>query len=226
MSINDPKKFDRKIVTPGEAAHQAALGLQQDPTSEELKRVKGDVLRMMQQSKATAIRLNAVMDYLGYIGLFLTQEIDESGFPAGPTSTPLDSVNHLFEGLIDAGIINHMPAYSFDAFFIEHQKISDVLIMLNQARLTGTAKMSEVIDAARSFNEEPKRITKLRGEQIGLVEYLNDNPDKLPEEEVVALGAEFQLNINFKEEEEEEDGGADQAGEDTETEEVPSGADA
>lgn len=224
MSINDPKRFDKKIVTPAEAHHQAALGLQGNPQGEELKRVKGDMVRMMQQSKATAIRLNAVMDYMGYIGLFLTQELDEKGFPNGPTSTPLSCTNQIFEGLVDEGLINCMPEYGFDAFFVEHQKLSDILILLNQARYQGNATMTDLLGAAREFNDDPKRITRIRGEQIGLVEYLNENPDKLSEDDVVALGEEFELNIDFTKEEG-EDGTTDQGAESTETPEVPSGED-
>jgi hypothetical protein len=224
MSINDPKRFVKKIVTPGEAAHQAALGLQGNPQGEELKRVKDDMVRMMQQSKATAIRLNAVMDYMGYIGMFLTQELDEKGFPNGPTSTPLSCSNMIFEGLVDKGLISCMPEYGFDAFFVEHQKLSDVLILLNQARHQGNATMKDLIGAAREFNDDPKRITKIRGEQIGLVEYLNTNPDKLIMDDVVALGKEFELNIDFTKEED-EDATTDQEDENKETEGVSSGED-
>ena len=225
MTINDPKRFGKKIVTPAEAHHQAALGLTASPEALELKRVKDDMVRMMQQAKATAIRLNAVMDYLGHIGLFLTQELDDMGFPVGETTTSLECENKIFEGLVDEGIINRMPTYGFDAFFVEHQKLSDMLIMLNQARYQGNVTMTEVIDAARAYNDDPKRLTKIRGEQFGLVEYLNDNPDSLSEEKVVDLGGEFGLNINFKEEET-EDEDTDQAGEDTEAEAVPPGEDA
>lgn len=226
MTINDPNRFKKKIVTPGEAAHQAALGLQQDPavTAEELERVKGDMVRMMQQSKATAVRLNAVMDYMGHIGMFLTQDLDEQGCPCSPTSTPLGCFNMIFEGLLDKGVISEMPKYGFDAFFVEHQKLSDVLIMLNQARLHGTATMTQMLEAAREFNKDPKRITKIRGEQIGLVDYLNTNPDNLSEDDIVALGEEFELNIDFtKEEDESETNDTEQKDEVAPTAPVPSG---
>ncbi|RLC98448.1 MAG: hypothetical protein DRI65_18240 [Chloroflexota bacterium] len=166
------------------------------------------------------------MDYLGYIGIFLTQELDAMGCPDGPTSTPLSCTNQIFEGLVAEGLINGMPEYGFDAFFVEHQKLSDVLIMFNQARHQGSASMKEIIDAAREFNNDPKRITKIRGEQIGLVDYLNTNPDNLSEEDVVALGEEFELNIDFTKEEDEDEQIPDQEGATEETEEVPLGTDA
>ncbi len=224
MSIRDPKRFNKKIVTPAEAHHQAALGVQDSPVAEELERVKSDMVRMMQQAKATAIRLNAVMDYLGHLGLFLTQELDEMGFSVGEPFTPLECTNKIFEGLVDQDVISGMPEYGFDAFFVEHQKLSDMLIMLNQARYQGSVSMTEIIKTARDYNNDPKRITKIRGEQFGLVEYLNDNPGNLSGDDVAALGVEFGLNINLTEEA--EDGGSDQAGAGTETETVQPGEDA
>lgn len=216
MNINDPKNASpedvKRIITGSGADHAAARmvqgqGAQRNPYEEKQKLMAQDMGRMLQQSKATAVRLNAVMDYFGYLGMFLTQELDEQGYPVGPASTPPNCPFKIFEGLIDAGVISEMPAYGFDAFFVEHNKLSDVLIMLNTAFVKGQATMTEVLESAREFNSDPQRITKIRGDQIGLRGYIEHNPDKLSDEELLALGVEFEIEL-VKVEEDEDEGSA------------------
>jgi len=224
-NIHDPKNFDKRILTGAGADHAAAQMVrnqQSNPLFPIVERMRGDMGRLMQQSKSTAIRLNAVMDYLGYLGVFLTQEMDEEGFPGGPTKTPKDAEFKLFDILYDKGIISDWPEYGFDAFFIEHHKLSDVVMLIGQARAQGTS-MKEIIETVREFNAEPRRITKIRGEQIGLVEYLNENPDNLSEEEITNLASEFNLQAYVKEDDKDEN--TDQGEENETAEEVQAGAD-
>ena len=91
----------------------------------------------------------------------------------------------------------------FDAMLaVYEQQFSDMhnmFVKIGRERLA----MKEQIELARDFNMSHE--VQVDGDQLQLVEYLNENPDKLEDSERDALAMEFGLSIRKKEDMPEEE---------------------
>ena len=216
--IIDPKDVDEKkvsrIIDPNmspDAMAARALANKQNMESnplfqamkQENERMRKDVGMLAGQLRAVTTRLHAILDYFTKSGLLLSQDMDDEGFAAGEPFTPDEAADKLFERLVDEGILGSLPQYGIEAYLAEHMRLGDFIVQIGQAQMSGAVSMAEVIEKAREFNSEPRRLVQVRGDAFGLPVYLNENPDELSEEELDALGAEFGL-IKFDEPEEEE----------------------
>jgi hypothetical protein len=215
MTIIDPKETDPKkisrIIRPDEdpatmAARRLAAreSIENNPIfqaiMEENKRMRKDMAMLAGQMKALTTRFHAVMDYLSKSGILLNQPLDEEGFADGPPVTP-DEAQVKFWDTLDVD----MPAYGIEAFLAEHMRLGDFITQIGQVQLQHGATMEEMIEKAREFNNDPRRLVQLRGDHFGLDAWLNENPNNLSEEEQEALAKEFGLAKMDDEEPEQEE---------------------
>lgn len=210
MSIRDPKNArsrSGKIILPNEARvdEMAARQVAQEQAVENnpffklltnlRKEIYQDLARVSEQNRQLTIRLHALFDYLNSAGILLWHGMDQQTgkvLKEIPTHTEEGGVP-LFEILQSHNILPALPAVGFDAYIEEHMAMSKLLIDLNMMHQRQGTPMKEILEMVRAFNNAPGRLRKITGEQIALIQYLTENPDHLPEEELDALASEFQL---------------------------------
>ena len=203
MAIIDPKETDpskiSRIIHPDQSPDAMAVraltkqqNVENNPVSqalaEENKRMRKDMSMLAGQMKALTTRFHAVMDYLSKCGILLNQPLNEEGFADGPPITP-DEAQVPFWDSIDV----QLPTYGIEAYLAEHMRLGDFITQIGQVQLQHGATMEEMIEKAREFNSEPRRLVQLRGDHFGLDAWLNENPEGLSEEEQEALAQEFGL---------------------------------
>jgi hypothetical protein len=207
MAIIDPKEQDpakvSRIIHPDQspdaiAARKLATrqNIENNPVfqaiMDENKRMRKDMSMLAGQMKAITTRFHAVMDYLSKTGVLLNQPLDEEGFADGPPITPDEAQVAFWDGLKQHNIVD-MPAYGIEAYLAEHMRLGDFITQIGQVQLQHGATMEEMIEKAREFNSEPRRLVKVRGDHFGLDAWLNENPNELSDEEQEALAKEFGL---------------------------------
>jgi hypothetical protein len=211
MPINDPKNVSR-IINPNMSPDARAVrGLAQQQAVEsnpifialkkDNERQRDDMRMLANQLRSLTTRFHAFIDYLSKSGIMLSQELDDEGFPIGSPFSDKESTTRLWENLVDEGLIT-MPSYGIEAYLAEHIRLGDFIVQINQAQIAKAVSMEEVIEQCREFNSNPRRLTQIRGDAFGLLEYLNDNPDKLSDDELGVLGLEFNLAKHVNEDEE------------------------
>lgn len=211
MKLRDGGKGNRVITPNSEGERMAVQQLQREqairsnPLFGIMEKMKEDMQQLAIQNREITMRLHAVLDFLVDAGILLHQDLDEKGFGIpGTVATRSEATVSPFQALVDKGILDSMPNRGFEAYFVEHSKIAQLLFNLQRGIMVGALKMDRVLEMVRGFNEEEGRIHKIRGEQFGLDQYLNANPDNLPEEEIIALAEEFEMDWERNEDKEED----------------------
>jgi hypothetical protein len=205
MPITDPKDVPNlsRIINPNETPEARAVrglanqqAVEANPIFVALKkdneRMRDDMRMLANQLRSLTTRFHAFIDYLIRSGIMLEQKLDKEGFPVGDPYSAKDSSPMFWENLVDEGLTT-MPKYGVEAYLAEHIRLGDFIVQVNQAQIAKAVTMEEVIEQCREFNADPHRLTYIRGDAFGLLEYLNDNPDELTDEELAKLGLEFRL---------------------------------
>lgn len=197
MKVRDPKR----IIMPNEAPSNVDIAVQEmrqkeamenNPFIRMIRDMQQQISQVSAQQQVLMIRLQALTDYMAQAGLLLHQEVDDRGVALGHPYTPEITNTSLFEGLSDEHVIE-MPRYGYTAYFAEYSVRTKFIAGLLSQHQAGNLEFSEVIKHVRAFNEEAGRLVPFGGLEFGLISYLNDNPDKLTDEELIGLGTEFGL---------------------------------
>lgn len=207
MKVRDPKK----IIMPGSAPSNVDIAVQEmrqkeamenNPFIRMLRDMQQQIAQVSAQQQVLMIRLQAITDYMAQAGLLLHQDVDDRGVAMGNPYTPPTTNTSLFEALADEHVIE-MPRHGYTAYFAEYSVRTRFVTSLLAQYQQGHLEFKDVIKHIRDFNAEEGRLVPVGGMEFGLVDYLNDNPDKMTDEELAALAADFGL---AKREEEEFEG--------------------
>jgi hypothetical protein len=212
MAIRDPKDNISRIIDPNLSPDAVAVrglanqqAMENNPIFKVLKadneRMRTDMRMLANQLRSLTTRFHAILDYFTNCGVMLEQELDAEGFAVGAPYSPKGCSTQIWEGLVDSGYVT-MPAHGIEAYLAEHIRLGDFIVQVNQAQIARAVSMEEIIEQAREFNGDLRRLVQVKGDSFGLTEYLNANPDGMTEEELDALGAEFGLEKKDDKEEE------------------------
>ena len=207
MSIRNPhdvRNRGGKIIMPGQSPGADDVAAQQVAAEQQLKNhpffrmisqleTQGQMLAM--QNRVLAARFNGLMDYMNSVGLLLSQSLDPvTGLvdDSVPPVTPEGAEIRLFEDLVAEDVLLALPSKGLERFIEEHVAHGHFMSEVNEGLQNGQ-KMEDVIETARTFNANPRRLRKVNGDQFQLPQWLTKNPDELPEEDLDALAAEFGL---------------------------------
>ncbi len=193
-------KGPQRIITPDKmhVDAQAAAAYQQAQKSplwpmvekllKDVAQLAMDLKTVYSKHQSLAVQYNALIDFLGYKIM-----LGDEGSP------------DLFAPASDAREYAH--------FIAEHSELGQFLPMLRHRQMNEGLPMREVMAEVREFNNGESahgsaRVSKIRGDQFGLIEWLEENPEELLDEELVAIGKEFALRRDVSgNNEEDEDGG-------------------
>ena len=205
MSVRDPKDVRNRggrIVLPGEQRadevaarkYRAEEALKSHPFYHMIENLRQDQVQLVTMVRGMKARFNALVDYLNDNGFLVTQPQDpETGLVSDtvdPATPPQSEM--LFDHLIDHGILEKMPKYGLERYIEEYLQHDSVMHRIAISRQHGGG-MDKVLDLVREFNNNPRRLRKVTGEQFGLHMYLYNNPDNLSDEELEAIANEFGL---------------------------------
>jgi len=207
MSVNKPGMGEpSKVITPEQFREKVEANAQggtvnpfsNNPMIEKMEQQEKLIGSLHHQLMSLVTRFHAVLDYLSHAGILLNEEMQEDG---SKRKTMDQGAMNIFEV---AGLAQEDWPESYDAWVIEHDNITQVIMYLNKARMEGRLNMTDIIEKAREFNTADNRLRKLTGNEFGLDGYLMLNPDNMEEDSLSELAKEFGLvKLDPPEEEEE-----------------------
>lgn len=103
---------------------------------------------------------------------------------------------------IEKGVLEDLEYYDslYNSHYNREMVVSYIVSSLNIGRIT----MRDAVNEAIKFNSDENALVKIPATSFGLVDWLNENPDNLSDEELESIGNEFGLKMEKGEKETEE----------------------